>query len=70
MAGLCDALRVEVEAIRVRHVAALAVVAEIQARGVEPSIGYPSVAELVKHVARVDTGEVKRWPTWMWWSRR
>src|SRR3954463_14799469 len=60
-AGLMDALRVGVERARSAHASVLAVLAEAQARGLESSAGYRSLAELVKHVVRVDIGEAKRW---------
>jgi uncharacterized protein DUF222/HNH endonuclease len=60
-AGLMDALRTEVERARSAHASILAVVAEARARGLELRAGYRSLAELLKHVVRVDTGEAKRW---------
>ncbi|WNV84156.1 DUF222 domain-containing protein [Umezawaea sp. Da 62-37] len=60
-AGLMDALRSEVERARLAHSSMLEVVAEARARGLETRAGYRSLAELVKHVVRVDTGEAKRW---------
>jgi len=62
-AGLIDALRTGVERARSAHASVLAVLAEAQARGLEVRAGYRSLAELVKHVVRVDTGEAKRWVT-------
>ncbi|MEO6091340.1 MAG: DUF222 domain-containing protein [Umezawaea sp.] len=59
--GLMDALRTEVERARSAHASILAVIAEAHARGLEARAGYRSLAELVKHVVRVDTSEVKRW---------
>jgi hypothetical protein len=60
-AGLMHALRSGVERARSAHASVLAVLAEAQARGLESSAGYRSLAELVKHVVRVDIGEAKRW---------
>jgi len=60
-AGLMDALRAGVERARSAHGSVLAVLAEARARGLESRAGYRSLAELVKHVVRVDTGEAKRW---------
>ena len=60
-AGLMDALRAGVERARSAHGSVVAVLAEAQARGLESRAGYRSLAELVKHVVRVDTGEAKRW---------
>ncbi|WNV85717.1 DUF222 domain-containing protein [Umezawaea sp. Da 62-37] len=60
-AGLMDALRVEVERARSAHASVLAVLAEARARGLEVRSGYRNLAELVKHVVRVDIGEAKRW---------
>ncbi|HEX6339666.1 HNH endonuclease [Umezawaea sp.] len=60
-AGLVEALRVGVERARSAHASVLAVLAEARSRGLEARAGYRSLAELVKHVARVDTGEAKRW---------
>ncbi|MEO6082836.1 MAG: hypothetical protein ABIQ18_07000, partial [Umezawaea sp.] len=54
-AGLMDALRAEVERARSAHASILAVIAEARARGLEVRAGYRSLAELVKHVVRVDT---------------
>jgi hypothetical protein len=60
-AGLMDALRAGAERARSAHASILAVLAEAQARGLDARAGYRSLAELVKHVVRVDTGEAKRW---------
>ena len=60
-AGLMDALRAGVERARSAHASVLAVLAEARARGLDSRAGYRSLAELVKHVVRVDTGEAKRW---------
>src|SRR3954469_20755982 len=60
-AGLMNALRAEVQRARTTHASILAVIAEAQARGLDARAGYRSLAELVKHVVRVDTGEAKRW---------
>src|SRR4051812_6285612 len=62
-AGLMNALRAGVERARAAHASVLAVLAEAQTRGLGARAGYRSLAELVKHVARVDTGEAKRWLT-------
>jgi hypothetical protein len=60
-AGLIEALRVAVERARSAHATVLEVLAEARTRGLESRAGYRSLAELVKHVVRVDTGEAKRW---------
>src|SRR3954451_3078892 len=60
-AGLIDALRTEVERARSVHASIPAVVAEARARGLELRAGYRTLAELLKHVVRVDTSEAKRW---------
>jgi len=60
-AGLIDALRVGVERARSAHASTLAVLAEAQVRGLASRAGYRGLAELVKHVVRVDTSEAKRW---------
>src|SRR3954471_9241534 len=60
-AGLIDALRVGVERARSAHASVLAVLAEAQARGLDVRAGYRTLAELLKHVVRVDTSEAKRW---------
>src|SRR3954469_4037071 len=60
-AGLMNALRAEVQRARTTHASILAVIAEARARGLETRSGYRSLAELVKHVVRVDTSEAKRW---------
>src|SRR5689334_25087812 len=60
-AGLMDALRVRVGRARSEHSSILEVLAEAHVRGLDVRAGYRSLAELVKHVVRVDTSEAKRW---------
>jgi uncharacterized protein DUF222/HNH endonuclease len=62
-AEVMDAFRAGLERARSGHVFALEALAEAQARGLETRAGYRSMAEFVKHAARVDTNEAKRWIT-------